>query len=230
MRTIGILGGMSWESTAQYYALINRHVREARGGLTSAPLLLHSFDFSEIAALQRAGDWDALNDRLAQAALGLERAGADAVVIATNTMHLCAPAIEAATTVPLIHIADPLGSALHAAGHTKVGLLATRFTMEEPFYAERLAHHGVEAVVPPTERRSEIHRVIFEELCVGDIRETSRAFYQSAIADLAARGASAIALACTEIMLLIEQAHSPLPLFDTTALHAQAAVQFVLSE
>lgn len=221
---------MSWESTAQYYALINRHVREARGGLASAPLLLHSFDFSEIAALQKAGDWDALNDRLAQAALGLEQAGADAVVIATNTMHLCAPAIEAVITVPLIHIADPLGSALHAAGHTKVGLLATRFTMEEPFYAERLARHGVEVVVPPTERRSEIHRVIFEELCVGDIRETSRAFYQSAIADLAARGASAIALACTEIMLLIEQGHSPLPLFDTTALHAQAAVQFALSE
>lgn len=228
MNTIGILGGMSWESSAQYYAMINRAVREARGGIASAPILMHSFDFDSIAALQRAGEWETLGAMLAEAAAGLERAGADGIVIATNTMHLVAPQVEASLDVPLIHIADPLGMALAQAGHTQVGLLATRFTMEQPFYADRLATHGVEVVVPHDVHRSEIHRIIFDELCAGSVIDGSRELYRQAIGDLQARGASAIALACTEIMLLLDQAHSPLTLFDTTTLHCRAAADFVL--
>lgn len=230
MKTIGILGGMSWESSAQYYALINRAVREARGGITSAPILMHSFDFDAIASLQRAGEWEGLGAMLADAAVGLQRAGADGIVIATNTMHLVAPQVEASLNVPLIHIADPLGMALAQAGHSRVGLLATRFTMEQPFYAERLATHGLDMVIPNDGHRAEVHRIIFDELCAGRVLEQSRALFQKAIADLQAHGASAIALACTEIMLLLDQAHSPLPLFDTTTLHCRAAADFVLSD
>ncbi len=220
---------MSWESSAQYYAIINRLVREARGGIVSAPIIMHSFDFNAVAALQRAGEWEQLGDMLGEAAAGLERAGADCVLIATNTMHLVAPQVEAAIGCPLIHIADPLGQTLKGAGHTNVGLLATRFTMEEAFYADRLASHGLEVLVPGAEHREEIHRVIFEELCAGQILEPSRQFYCDVIADLQARGATSIALACTEIMLLVEPCHSALPLFDTTALHARAAVDFALA-
>lgn len=228
MKTIGILGGMSWESSAQYYALINRAVRDARGGIVSAPILLHSFDFDAVAALQRAGEWEQLGDMLGKAAAGLERAGADAILIATNTMHLVAPQVEAAISVPLIHIADPLGKALSKAGHSRIGLLATRFTMEQPFYAERLARHGLDILVPEEDTRIELHRIIFDELCAGQILDPSRQNYQQAIASLEAQGASAIALACTEIMLLIQTQHSAVPLFDTTALHCAAAVDFVL--
>ena len=228
MKTIGILGGMSWESSAQYYAIINRAVRDRQGGIASAKVLMHSFDFDEIAGLQRAGNWEALGQMLGNAAKGLEQAGADAMLIATNTMHLVAPAVEAAINVPLLHIADPLGSALQRAGHRKVGLLATRFTMEQSFYAERLAGHGLEVFIPSDGQRAELHRIIFEELCAGELKDSSRQACQNMISDLQAQGATAIALACTEIMLLVAQEDSQLPLFDTTALHAEAAVNFAL--
>ncbi|MDY7099284.1 MAG: aspartate/glutamate racemase family protein [Pseudomonadota bacterium] len=228
MKTIGILGGMSWESSAHYYAITNRLVRERRGGIVSAPIVMHSFDFDAIAALQRQDEWERLGEMLGDAAAGLERAGADCILIATNTMHLVAPAVQSAVSCPLIHIADPLSDALKANGHEKVGVLATRFTMEQPFYAERLKTHGLTAVIPNDTHRGEIHRVIFEELCAGQVLDASRDFYCDVIEDLKARGATAIALACTEIMLLIEQCHSPLPLFDTTELHCRAAVDFAL--
>ena len=228
MKTIGILGGMSWESSSQYYALINRGVRGSMGGSAAAKIVTHSFDFDEIARLQREDAWDRLGGILGDAAAGLERAGADTVLIATNTMHLVAPQVEAAISVPLMHIADPLGRALVSQGHTKVGLLATRFTMEQPFYAERLAQHGLEALTPPEDQRIEMHSIIFEELSAGEVSAGSLATVQAMIADLQARGATAIALACTEIMLLIKPEHSPLPLFDTTALHCEAAIEFAL--
>jgi aspartate racemase len=230
MKTIGILGGMSWESSAQYYALINRGVRDHLGGIASAKIVMHSFDFDEIARLQREDEWDRLGAILGDAAAGLERAGADTILIATNTMHLVAPQVETAISVPLMHIADPLGDALRYQGHAKVGLLATRFTMEQPFYAERLAGHGLEALVPPEDQRIEMHRIIFDELCAGKVSANSLATVQAMIADLQARGATAIALACTEIMLLIKPEHSPLPLFDTTQLHCAAAVEFALKD
>jgi len=229
VKTIGILGGMSWESSVHYYAIINREVRARRGGITSAPLVMHSFDFERIAALQRADEWEQLGDILGKAAAGLERAGADCVLIATNTMHLVAPQVEEHISCPLLHIADPLAKEFKAAGHDKIGLLATRFTMEESFYADRLKQHGLEVVVPNDAHRDEIHRVIFDELCAGKVCAKSRAFYCDVIADLQSRGAQGVALACTEIMLLIEQCHSPLPLFDTTALHCKTAVDFALS-
>jgi len=228
VKTIGILGGMSWESSAQYYTLLNRMVRDREGGIASARILMHSFNFAEIAKLQSVGEWDRLGAMLADAARGLERAGADCILIATNTMHCVAPQAEAAVTCPLIHIADPLGDALRADGHTKVGLLATRFTMEMPFYAERLAANGIEVLLPRADHREEMHRIIFEELCAGQLNDVSREFYRDVIDHLKERGAGAIALACTEIMLLIQPEHSALPLYDTTALHTRAAVDFAL--
>lgn len=229
MKTIGILGGMSWESSAQYYALINQGVRERVGGIASAKILMHSVEFAEMAKRQAAGEWDALGAQLGEAAAGLERAGADAMLIATNTMHLVAPAVEEAISIPLLHIADPLGEALKAVGYSKVGLLATRFTMEQPFYAERLAAHGFEVVIPEEAERAELHRIIFEELCAGEVRETSQTFAREVIDGLKAKGVLAIGLACTELMLLIKQERSALSLFDTTALHCAAAVDFALS-
>jgi aspartate racemase len=228
VRTLGILGGMSWESSAQYYALINRSVRERSGGIASAKLLLHSFDFAEIAQLQAQGEWDKLGAVLGKAAGNLQLSGAEAILIATNTMHLVAPEVEAAISIPLIHIADPLGKALKAAGHRRVGLLATSFTMEQPFYADRLAEQGIAVVIPEQAQREELHRIIFDELCAGEVRESSRHFARELIEDLKAQGVPAIALACTELMLLIKPEDSPLPLFDTTALHCAAAVDFAL--
>ncbi len=219
---------MSWESSAQYYALINQGVRKRSGGIASAKLLLHSFDFAEIAQLQAQSEWDELGAVLGEAAGNLQLSGAEAILIATNTMHLVAPEVEAAISIPLLHIADPLGKALKAAGHTRVGLLATRFTMEQPFYAERLTAHGVEVVIPAEAERAELHRIIFEELCAGEVRESSQQFARQVIDDLKAKGVLAIALACTELMLLIKPPMSALPLFDTTALHCAAAVDFAL--
>ncbi len=188
MKTIGLIGGMSWESSAHYYRLINQGVRAQVGGIASAPLVMHSFDFSEIAVMQTAGEWDALGEKLADAARGLHQAGAEAILICTNTMHKLADVVKDATPVPLIHIADPLAEALLAAGHGKVGLLGTRFVMNESFYADRLAEHGLEVVVPPVEDRTELDRIIFQELCAGEICDTSRDYYCRVMAGLARSG------------------------------------------
>ena len=231
MKTVGVIGGMSWESSAVYYRLINQGVAARAGGLHSAPLLLHSLDFAGIAAAQAAGDWAGLANQLSTAAQGLVRAGAGAVLLATNTMHKLADAVQAAAGVPLLHIADATGAALQASGITRAGLLGTRFTMEDPaIVQDRLQRHfGVSSLVPDAAGRAEVHRVVYEELCRGRIEAASRVAYQRQIAALQAAGAQAIILGCTEIGLLIEPHHSPLPVFDTTSLHAAAAVNWIYS-
>lgn len=229
MRMIGILGGMSWESSAHYYALINRAVRAQLGAPHSARILMHSFDFGEIAALQAAGEWERLGLIMAEAGRALEAGGADGLVLATNTMHKLAPAIEAACTIPLLHIADAAAARIKADGLDRLALLGTAFTMEEAFYRDRLAQdHGLEILIPDAEARAQVHRVIYEELIAGTICEASRAAYRGIIARMIARGAQGIILGCTEIMLLIDQSDSAAPLYDTTALHCEAAAQFAL--
>ena len=231
MKTLGILGGMSWESTAVYYRLINQAVGARFGGLHSAPLLLHSLDFAAVAAGQRAGDWPGLAQQLGAAGAGLVRAGAGALLIATNTMHKLAGPVQAAAGVPLLHIGDATGRALRDAGVKRAGLLGTRFTMEDAsVLREHLAQdYGVETVVPDEPGRAETHRVIFDELCCGRIEARSRNAYAAIIGDLARDGAEAVILGCTEIGLLIAAADSPLPVFDTTTLHAAAAVDWICS-
>lgn len=230
MKMLGLIGGMSWESSAEYYRIINQGARDQLGPKASAQLVLWSFDFAEIAALQAAGNWAALDALMVDAARRLEAAGAQGLVICTNTMHKCAPAIEAATPLPLLHIADPTATALKAAGHRNIGLLGTAFTMEQPFYKNRFAEkHGLTVLVPEAEDRALVHRVIYEELVAGRIEPASRAAYRAVIERLAARGATAIVLGCTEIMLLIGPEDSPVPLYDTTRLHAEAAVAFALA-
>lgn len=224
MRTIGFLGGMSWESTAIYYRLANEYVRDRLGGLHSAKIVLHSVDFAEIEALQFAGDWDAAGTILAEAARGLELAGADLIVLCTNTMHLVAPAIEAAISVPFLHLADATADAVKAEGLSKVGLLGTIFTMEQDFYRDRLAANGLDVIVPESTDRQRISRVIYDELCLGIVTEESRAFYLSVIDRLVAEGAEAIVLGCTEIEMLVDETHTDVPLFPTTRLHVRAAV------
>jgi aspartate racemase len=231
VKTLGLLGGMSWESTQTYYRLVNEGVRDRLGGLHSAQLVLHSVDFEPIERLQRAARWDEAGAVLARAARGLETAGAEGLVLCTNTMHKVAPAIEAAVGIPLLHIADATGTAVTAAGHSTVGLLGTRFTMVEDFYRGRLGERfGLDVVVPDEAGRDVVDRVIFDELCVGRVVEASRARYRDTIRDLAARGAEAVILGCTEISLLVGAPDSPVPLFDTTALHAAAAVAWALAE
>ena len=230
LKTLGLIGGMSWESSAQYYRLINEGVRAARGPGASARLLLWSFDFAEIEALQHAGDWPALSELMCDAGRQLAAAGAEHLLICTNTMHLMADEVEAASGIPLLHIADPAGAKIRAAGLRKVGLLGTRFTMEQSFYRERLAQsHGLEVLVPASDDRAVIHRVIYDELIAGLVRDQSRQAFRQIIARLIERGAEGIVLGCTEIMLLIGQDESPAPLFDTTALHAAAAVELALA-
>jgi aspartate racemase len=229
MRTLGLIGGMSWESSAQYYRLINEGVRDARGPTASAQCLLWSFDFAEIEALQHAGDWGALEAKMCDAGQRLAGAGAEALVICTNTMHLMAGAVEAAAGIPLLHIADPTGAAVKAAGIGKVGLLGTAFTMERGFYKDRLAaRHGLDVLVPEAEDRAIVHQIIYEELVAGVVREESREAYRGVIERLIERGAQGVILGCTEIMLLVGQGDSAVPLFDTTSLHAQAAVDLAL--
>lgn len=228
MRTIGLLGGMSWESTALYYRLINEETRRRRGGLHSAPIAMLSVDFQPIEALQHAGDWDALGAELAAAARRVETAGANLLVLCTNTMHRVAPAIQAAIDIPFLHIADATARAVLAAGIDRVGLLGTRFTMEQDFYKGRLAEHGIEVLVPGEPERERVHRVIYDELCVGDIRASSRDDYLRIIDGLAARGAGAVIEGCTEIGMLVKPAHTPVALFDTTAIHAAEAVSEAL--
>lgn len=229
MTTIGLIGGMSWESTAVYYRLLNEGVRARRGGLHSADVLLHSLDFSPIAEMQARGDWDAAGDVLADSARRLERAGAGCILLCTNTMHKLAERITGATRVPFLHLADVTASAIRASASRKPLLLATRFTMEQAFYRDRLAAHGVEALVPAEAERTDIHRIIYEELCRGEIRPASKARYLGIIADAVARdGADGVILGCTEIGLLISQDDTALPVFDTTALHVGAALDFAL--
>lgn len=229
MRSIGLLGGMSWESTAEYYRLINRGVAQRLGGLHSAIVLMHSVDFAEIARLQQEGDWPAAGRLLADAAAGLERIGAGAIVLCTNTMHHVSAAIEAAVHVPLLHIVDPTATALQQAGVRRAGLIGTRYTMELPFWRDRLLERfGIELIVPGADDRATVHRVIYEELCRGVIRPESRAAYAGIVERLGEAGAEAIILGCTEITLLIGSGDVSLPVFDTTALHAEAAVAFAV--
>jgi aspartate racemase len=230
MKTIGLIGGMSWESTLPYYRLVNETVKERLGGLHSARLVLYSVDFHDVERLQHAGDWDAAGALVAGAAAAVERAGADFLVLCTNTMHKVAGAIEAAVRIPLLHIADPTAAAVRAAGLARVGLLGTRFTMEQPFYADRLRErHGIDVVVPGAADRELVHRVIYDELCRGVIEPASRAAYRRVIAGLVERGAEGVILGCTEIALLVDASDAAVPLFDTTALHARAAAAQAIS-
>lgn len=230
MKTIGLLGGMSWESTVPYYRAINERIKERLGGLHSAKLLLYSVDFHEIERLQHTGSWDAAGDLLAAAARSLAAAGADFLVLCTNTMHRVAPRIEAAVGIPLLHIADPTAEEIRRAGLSTVGLLGTRFTMEQAFYRDRLQErHGIAVLVPEREDRDVVHRIIYEELCRGVIAPASRAAYRRIMADLAARGAEAIVLGCTEIALLVGPEDAAVPLFDTTSLHARQAADLALA-
>ena len=215
---------MSWESTVPYYRTINETIKAELGGLHSAKLVLVSVDFAEIEHLQKAGDWATAGQVLAAAAQSLERAGANFVVLCTNTMHKVAPAIEAAVSIPLLHIADATAQAIKDAGVTKVGLLGTRFTMEQAFYKDRLSEqHGLQVLVPPADARDTVHRIIYEELCLGQVRHESRQAYRAIMAELVAQGAQAIILGCTEISLLVGAQDASVPLFDTTAIHARSA-------
>ena len=229
MKTIGLIGGMSWESSALYYRQINEAVKARLGGLHSAKLVMVSVDFFEIEELQRAGDWARAGALLADAARRLQAAGADFLVLCTNTMHIVAPAIEAAVQLPLLHIADPTAMAISGAGFSKIGLLGTRFTMEQAFYKDRLVtQHGLQVLLPSAEERDTVHRIIFEELCLGQTLEVSRQHYRRTMASLVAQGAQAIILGCTEITLLVGAEDASVPLFDTTALHANAAAELAL--
>jgi aspartate racemase len=224
-QVIGLIGGMSWKSSAEYYRLINEDARARLGGLHSARCLMWSFDFADIETLQRTDRWDEAAVLMVDAAKRLERGGANFLVIATNTMHIAAPQVQAATSLPLLHIADPTAEAIKAAGLQRVGLLGTAFTMEQDFYKGRLAHeHGLDVLVPEAPDRASVHRIIYEELIQGRIRDSSRQAYRKVIERLVMRGAEAIILGCTEIMLLVAPEDSPVPLFDTTRLHAEAAV------
>ena len=229
-KVIGLIRGMSWESSAEYYRIINQTVRARLGGLRSARCLMWSFDFGEIEALQRAGRWDDAAAEMIAAAQRLERGGADFVVICTNTMHRMADQVQAAIGLPLLHIADPTAERIRSAGLRKVGLLGTAFTMEHDFYKGRLVdRHGLDVLVPGEDDRALVHRVIYEELVQGRAEPSSRQAYREVIAGLVERGAEAVILGCTEIMLLVRPEDSAVPLFDTTALHAEAAVDLAVA-
>jgi len=228
MKTIGLIGGMSWESTALYYAAINREVARRAGGLHSAPILMHSVDFAPIAQMQAAHDWDRLGAEMTASAIRLKKAGAEAIFLATNTMHNVANRIEASVDLPFIHIGTPTASALVSDGVDRVGLLGTAFTMEMPFYADRLRSNGLEVLVPENNRAG-LSEIIYDELCKGVVTDKSRAVYVEAIKQLKVRGAQAVILGCTEITMLINDDDSPIPTYDTTALHAGAAADFILS-
>ncbi|WP_250461562.1 aspartate/glutamate racemase family protein [Microbulbifer litoralis] len=229
MKTIGLIGGMSWESTQIYYRLINEAVREKLGGLHSARLLLNSIDFADIEPLQRSGQWQRAGELLVDAAEALVAGGADFLVLCTNTMHKVAPAIEAAVPVPLLHIADATAAAIKQAGIRRVGLLGTAFTMEQDFYRKRLLEqHGIAVDIPGEIDRALVHRVIFEELCRGTVTEVSRREFGGIVSRLQRAGAEAVVLGCTEIGLLLRPENVPIPLFDTAEIHARAAVNLAL--
>ncbi|MGS0756936.1 aspartate/glutamate racemase family protein [Roseateles sp. GG27B] len=231
MKIIGLIGGMSWESTVTYYRQINETIKHRLGGLHSAKIVLYSVDFHDIERLQHAGDWEAAGAMLAEAARSLEAAGSDFLVLCTNTMHNVASPIESAVTIPLLHIADPTAGEIKRAGHLTVGLLGTRFTMEQAFYRDRLSErHGLQVIVPTEEDRDIVHRIIYEELCLGVVLPESRSEYRRIMENLASQGAEAIILGCTEISLLVSQKDSPVTLFDTTAIHARAAAEEALAQ
>lgn len=229
-RVIGMLGGMSWESTAEYYRLANELVRDRLGGLHSARLVLSSVDFAEIERLQVTGEWERAGQLLAEEAARLEAAGAELLLLCTNTMHKVADQVQAAVSIPLLHLADATAAAVRAAGLSTVGLLATGFTMEQDFYRDRLAGHGLRVLVPDVGDRAEVHRIIYDELCLGVIRDESRELYRQVIDRLVAAGAEGIVLGCTEIELLIGAADSPVPVFPTTRLHVEAGVDASLAD
>jgi aspartate racemase len=229
MLTIGMLGGMSWESSAEYYRLANVLVRERVGGLHSAKIVLHSVDFAEIERMQVEGRWDDAGKALAEAATGVQAAGADFLLICTNTMHKVFDQVQAAVGIPVLHLGDTTAQAIKTAGLTTVGLLGTGFTMDQPFYRERLESHGLRVLLPSAEDRATVHRIIYDELCQGIVLDSSRDRYREVIARLTAAGAEGVILGCTEIELLVTQADSPVPVFPTTRLHAQAAVERALA-
>lgn len=229
MKTIGMIGGMSWESSVEYYRIVNEVVRERLGGLHSAVCLMYSVDFAEIELLQHEGRWDEASEILCDAARSLARGGADCVVICTNTMHKLAEAVQAAVTIPLIHIADATALRIRANGIQKIGLLGTKFTMEEDFYCGRLVDKfGLDVITPPAGERDIVHQIIYDELCLGVIKDDSKSAYVNIMDGLIAQGAEGIILGCTEIGLLVSQPDSTVPLFDTTYIHAEAAVDFAL--
>lgn len=231
MKTIGLLGGMSWESSLEYYRIVNELVKERLGGLHSADCLMYSVDFAEIERLQHSDDWPELTRIMIDAGHRLERGGAECLVICTNTMHKMAPEMEAALSIPLIHIADAAGEAIAKQGLTTVALLGTKFTMQGAFYRERLAKKfGLTVMIPDGENQELVHHIIYNELVKGIFSDHSRKIYQQVIADLQQNGAQGVILGCTEIPLLIKEADSPIPVFDTTRLHAEAAVTWALAD
>ncbi|MBN9026567.1 MAG: aspartate/glutamate racemase family protein [Rhizobiales bacterium] len=224
-KVIGVIGGLSWESSAEYYRILNEAVRARLGGLASARVLMWSFDFAEIEALQASGRWDEATSLMIDAARRLERGGADFVLIASNTMHRMADDVQAAIGIPLMHIADPTAARIRAAGLSRIGLLGTAFTMEQDFYKGRLSgEHGLEVLVPDAADRADVHRIIYDELVQGRVEPSSREIYRAVMARLVERGAEAIILGCTEIMLLVRREESAVPLYDTTTIHAEAAL------
>lgn len=230
MQTIGLIGGLSWESTVDYYRYINTMVHEKLGGLHSAKCLMYSFDFDDIAVLQMAGDWKKQTELMIEAAVKLEKAGADLLVICTNTMHQMAPEVQAAVSIPLIHIADATAHAIQRQGLTKVGLLGTRFTMEQNFYKDGLKRHGISTLIPDADDRQTIHTIIYQELCKGILSPESKAACLDIVSRLTSRGAEGIVLGCTEIPMLIKQEDTPVRLFDTTYIHAREVASYVFQE
>lgn len=228
MQTIGLLGGMSWESTELYYRLINEKVKQRLGGLHSAKIVLVSVDFQEIETLQHQNRWEEAGKLLAKAGQQVEAAGADFLLICTNTMHKVAPQIEQAISIPILHLADATAVRIKQRGLKKVGLLGTNFTMEQDFYRGRLEQHGLEVIVPNAADRAIVHGVIYDELCLGQVQDASRQEFLRIIDDLHAQGAEGIIEGCTEIVMLVQQQHTNVPLFDTTAIHAEAAVERAL--
>jgi aspartate racemase len=230
MKTIGLVGGMSWESTLEYYRVINQYTKERLGGFHSGKIVLYSVDFAEVESQQHAGRWDELTRLMIDAAQRVEGAGAELLLICTNTMHKMADDVQRTLRIPLLHIVDVTAEAIKARSISKVGLLGTRFTMEQDFYKGRLIrNHGLEVLIPEEKEREDIHRILYDELCLGEIRDRSKGTFQSIIAGLEARGAQGIILGCTEIPLLVSQEDYKIPLFDTTTLHARAAVDLALS-
>lgn len=231
MKTVGMLGGMSWESTSSYYTAINEGIKASLGGLHSAKICMVSVDFHEVEVLQSQGNWDEAAELLAQASLSVQAGGADFLLICTNTMHKVAPQIEASLTIPILHIADATALELKSNGIARVGLLGTRFTMEQDFYKGRLSEqHGIEVLVPDENDRSTVHDIIYNELCLGEVKPESKAAYVEIINTLHAQGAQAVILGCTEIALLVQQHDTHVPLYDTTEIHAMAAVNYALKD